>query len=529
MEIDVSLLLYDEYNCPVFVMNDYHAKNFMALFMALQPIAFQRNWGAIKLRFSDELVRDVNVWSRRLLDHLQDNVKTIKAPFEVQAFVKSGDKSAYDFRRLRTTRKLRESDIKPLADYLDGAATSENCCERVLREDGLNRYFMHYWDHIENIASDNNPARITEVKQPLYYAAGFSPPPGSDLNAAGINFDDFGCLLNNLEEKIKGISDPLLYIGKALSTAALHDEDASLASLNLLISGSNKAWIVYSGAFVFDLLEYLKTVPLNLADKSCSNALHHKTFITNPDCMPPSFHVPYQKILQRPGEFVLTFYCSAHQVSNLGDNLAVARNLADENWVPFGLYSQVSEGCTCIPAIQNVKIDARKIAARASVFVDGEPPRHPYFRFRSRHCQVDAHPTAEVHSEDEVAAGNATPSEPAICLGGTRDDALQDTSTKRAAGGAGSRRHTPPSLPCIAEGCGRVLSGGMDKLRRHIKLVHKKDETEMQALLDHVAEVFGMRQGNKDKQICPECGCQVYGKESVLRKHLKWRCRKRKM
>ncbi|XP_034248991.1 uncharacterized protein LOC117649914 [Thrips palmi] len=214
---------------------------------------------------------------------------------------------------------------------------------------------------------------------------------------------------------------------------------------------------------------------------------------------------PEKNILQRPGEFVLTFYCSAHQFSNLGDNLPMARNLADENWVPFGLYSQVSEGCTCIPAIQNVKMDARKIAARASISVDGEPPRHPYFRFRSP-------PTAEVHSEGEVAAGNATPSEPAICLGGTRDDALQDTTTKRAAGGesgAGTRRHTPPSLPCIAEGCGRVLSGGMDKLRRHIKLVHKKDETEMQALLDHVAEVFGMRQGNKDKKTRPECGCQI--------------------
>lgn len=105
-------------------------------------------------------------------------------------------------------------------------------------------FYRHYWDHIEEMASERTPARIADVKQPLYYAAGFPAPTGTDLNAAGINFDDFGCLLNYMDEKITGISDPLFYIGKALTTAALHDEDGSTASLNLLISGANKAWYV---------------------------------------------------------------------------------------------------------------------------------------------------------------------------------------------------------------------------------------------------------------------------------------------
>lgn len=162
------------------------------------------------------------------------------------------------------------------------------------------------------------------------------------------------------------------------------------------------------------------------------------------------------------------------------------------------------------PAFQNVRIDARKIAAKASIFVDSQPPKHPYFHFSSHRNDVHAHSSAEPHCANTVE--KASHEERAACL---TPDAASDAKS----------RHIPPSLPCIAEGCRKVLSGGMDKLRRHIRLVHKDDKAEMHALLGSVAKWFSMRQGRKAAHICPKCNAQVFGSECVLRQHLKMRCK----
>lgn len=51
------------------------------------------------------------------------------------------------------------------------------------------------------------------------------------------------------------------------------------------------------------------------------------------------WQIPYSKIVQRPGEFILTFPCGYHAGLNHGFNCNKAVNFSTDRWIEYGIHS----------------------------------------------------------------------------------------------------------------------------------------------------------------------------------------------
>lgn len=133
-----------------------------------------------------------------------------------------------------------------------------------------------------------------------------------------------------------GINVPYLYGGKSNTFFTIHVEDANLYSLNYLHSGYPKVWIVVNGQHQTQL-ESAFAADLPWETRQCPEYLQHKNILLTESWL-TSKGIPYVKIRQEPGDFVITSPGAYHQGCNLGCNLAEAVNFADGNWlVEIGL------------------------------------------------------------------------------------------------------------------------------------------------------------------------------------------------
>jgi len=144
-----------------------------------------------------------------------------------------------------------------------------------------------------------------------------------------------GSLLGHLPTRIPGVTDPMVYVGSALSTFAWHAEDNLLCSANYMHHGAPKLWYgvpcasheafedvfrrrfakVGGQGLIFDLITQLSPIDLLQAG------------------------VPVCTTIQEEGEFVITFSGAFHAGFNLGFNVAEAVNFAPPSWIPVGRVS----------------------------------------------------------------------------------------------------------------------------------------------------------------------------------------------
>ncbi|KAJ3044141.1 hypothetical protein HDV00_003245 [Rhizophlyctis rosea] len=157
-------------------------------------------------------------------------------------------------------------------------------------------------------------------------------------------------LLNRVDVKVPGVNVPYLYFGMWKATFAWHVEDMDLYSINYIHFGAPKQWysippnqrgrfeLVAGGLF---------------ADEAhrCPEFLRHKMSIISPKKL-ATYHVPVHRLIQRAGEFVVTFPYGYHQGYNLGFNCAESVNFALDSWVEVG---KKAGFCRCVG--DSVKLD----------------------------------------------------------------------------------------------------------------------------------------------------------------------------
>lgn len=73
-------------------------------------------------------------------------------------------------------------------------------------------------------------------------------------------------------------------------------------------------------------------------NEECPAFLRHKSFLINPKIL-KSRSIPFNKITQEAGEFMITFPYAYHAGYNHGLNCAESTNFALERWVEFGKYA----------------------------------------------------------------------------------------------------------------------------------------------------------------------------------------------
>ncbi|KAL9951527.1 hypothetical protein ACROYT_G044203 [Oculina patagonica] len=188
-----------------------------------------------------------------------------------------------------------------------------------------------YWKNV----TFNNPIYAADIPGTIY-----------DKDVNEWNIGRLGTILDLIEDKygvhIEGVNTPYLYFGMWKATFAWHTEDMDLYSINYLHFGAPKTWYAIPPEHG-QRLERLASGFFPGSFQSCSQFLRHKMTIISPQVL-RKFSIPYDKITQEAGEFMITFPYGYHCGFNNGFNCAESTNFASERWIDFGKRAQV---CMC--------------------------------------------------------------------------------------------------------------------------------------------------------------------------------------
>lgn len=188
-----------------------------------------------------------------------------------------------------------------------------------------------YWKNI----TYNSPIYGADVSGSLY-----------DDGVEEFNIQNLKTILDMVMEgyeiKIEGVNTAYLYFGMWKTSFAWHTEDMDLYSINYLHFGAPKSWYVVPPEHG-RRLERLAAGFFHGSHQSCQAFLRHKMTIISPAIL-KKYSIPYQKITQEPGEFMITFPFGYHSGFNHGFNCAESTNFALPRWIEYG---KRSTHCTC--------------------------------------------------------------------------------------------------------------------------------------------------------------------------------------
>ncbi|CAG8724093.1 16327_t:CDS:2, partial [Funneliformis caledonium] len=184
----------------------------------------------------------------------------------------------------------------------------------------------------------------------------FSPYYGADLDGSLFtdstttwNVNNIDNLLN-LMDPIPGVNKAYLYFGMWKASFAWHVEDKDLYSINYIHFGAPKFWYAISPQKSATFEQKMKGwFPGYFYE--CSEFLRHKEFMASPEQLRNGI-MPFGKVVQREGEFIITFPRGYHAGFNMGFNCAESVNFAFEDWIEMGIKAK---SCECNP--DSVTID----------------------------------------------------------------------------------------------------------------------------------------------------------------------------
>lgn len=143
-------------------------------------------------------------------------------------------------------------------------------------------------------------------------------------------------ILKHIKVGINGINVPWLYFGCLFSTFCWHNEDNYMYSINYAHWGSPKQWYGVPGTQKdAEGLERVFKNYLSMKMRDVPDLLHHITTMFSPRLLQQG-GVPVYKILQKPGEFVVTFPRAFHGGFSYGPNCGEAVNFATHDWISQG-------------------------------------------------------------------------------------------------------------------------------------------------------------------------------------------------
>lgn len=135
-------------------------------------------------------------------------------------------------------------------------------------------------------------------------------------------------ILQYVKVGINGINVPWMYFGNLFSTFCWHNEDNYLYSINYHHWGAPKQWYGVPGTSQdAEGLEKVFKSYLSMKMRDTPDLLHHITTMFSPRLL-QSGAVPVYKILQHPGEFIVTFPRAFHGGFSMGPNAGEAVNFA---------------------------------------------------------------------------------------------------------------------------------------------------------------------------------------------------------
>ncbi|XP_028667320.1 lysine-specific demethylase 4A [Erpetoichthys calabaricus] len=203
-----------------------------------------------------------------------------------------------------------------------------------------------------------------ELERKYWKNLTFNPPIyGADVNGTlydpDINEWNIGRLntiLDTVEKEsgitIEGVNTPYLYFGMWKTTFAWHTEDMDLYSINYLHFGEPKSWYTVPPEHG-KRLERLAKGFFPGSSQNCEAFLRHKMTLISPSIL-KKYGIPFDKITQEAGEFMITFPYGYHAGFNHGFNCAESTNFATRRWIEYGKQAIL---CSCRKDMVKISMD----------------------------------------------------------------------------------------------------------------------------------------------------------------------------
>lgn len=143
-----------------------------------------------------------------------------------------------------------------------------------------------------------------------------------------------GSLTRFMPDDIPGVTSPMIYIGMLFSWFAWHVEDHELHSLNFLHTGSPKTWYAVPADYALAFEEVIRTKAYGgkIDQLTALSHLGEKTTVLSPEVIVAS-GIPCCRLVQYPGEFVVTFPRAYHIGFSHGFNCGEAANFGTPKWL----------------------------------------------------------------------------------------------------------------------------------------------------------------------------------------------------
>ncbi|XP_046732188.1 lysine-specific demethylase 4A isoform X2 [Silurus meridionalis] len=203
-----------------------------------------------------------------------------------------------------------------------------------------------------------------ELERKYWKNVTFNPPIyGADVNGTlydpGVdewNVGHLNTILDTVEHDsgitIEGVNTPYLYFGMWKTTFAWHTEDMDLYSINYLHFGEPKSWYTVPPEHG-KRLERLAKGFFPGSSQNCEAFLRHKMTLISPSIL-KKYGIPFEKITQEAGEFMVTFPYGYHAGFNHGFNCAESTNFATQRWIDYGKQAIL---CSCRKDMVKISMD----------------------------------------------------------------------------------------------------------------------------------------------------------------------------
>lgn len=288
-------------------------------------IAYMESQGAHKAGLA-KIVPPKEWKPRRSYDDIDDLV--IPAPIQQVVTGQSGLFTQYNIqKKAMTVREFRK------------IANSDKFCSP--HYDDFEELERKYWKNV----TFNPPIYGADVNGTLY-----------DPEVKEWNICHLDTILDTVERDsgitIEGVNTPYLYFGMWKTTFAWHTEDMDLYSINYLHFGEPKSWYCVPPEHG-KRLERLAQGFFPGSTQNCEAFLRHKMTLISPSIL-KKYGIPFDKITQEAGEFMVTFPYAYHAGFNHGFNCAESTNFATERWIEYGKQAVL---CSCRKDMVKISMD----------------------------------------------------------------------------------------------------------------------------------------------------------------------------
>ncbi|KAM9790290.1 lysine-specific demethylase 4A isoform 1-T1 [Syngnathus typhle] len=203
-----------------------------------------------------------------------------------------------------------------------------------------------------------------ELERKYWKNVTFNPPIyGADVGGSLYNPDikewnicHLNTILDTVESEsgitIEGVNTPYLYFGMWKTTFAWHTEDMDLYSINYLHFGEPKSWYCIPPEHG-RRFERLAQGFFSGSAQTCEAFLRHKMTLISPSIL-KKYGIPFEKITQYAGEFMVTFPYAYHAGFNHGFNCAESTNFATQRWIEYGKQAVL---CSCRKDMVKISMD----------------------------------------------------------------------------------------------------------------------------------------------------------------------------